>query len=421
MKIGKLAAIVVAMTCVAAASAACWLSAGFQIAAITAAAKSPVKKFTASTHKVFVPSLGKFVHFHDRKAMKVGHPTKKFHLHAALLPSVTLPIDYGVFQGKQLPFPLYGNDRLGDCMYVAGIHCDQTWTGAGGVESVFDENTLEQDYLQLSGGDNGLDEGTLIPAWKSGLAGNKSASILGALDIDPNNPQLMQVACQYFGCVFFMLDVPDDWIQNFTDGGVWDAPAVADQNNGHGVMLNGVDKAGRYNVRTWGQKTWLTPAGVKQCDPTAFVAFSMRWFNAQGYAPNGLHYVDLSKLWVTMGGNALPANPFPAPAPVVNPPTPVVDPPVVQPPVIQPPVVQPPVPPAAVTGSLVIDVPAELVVRSGFGKMTAKAVPFSGIIAFTDGSQVTFSGTFPDAPVLRQGLQWIVQPVTARGTATITK
>src|ERR1700729_1582285 len=41
-------------------------------------------------------------------------------------------------------------------------HGDNTFTGNAGVESTFDESILESDYEQLSGGDNGLDEGTLI-------------------------------------------------------------------------------------------------------------------------------------------------------------------------------------------------------------------------------------------------------------------
>jgi hypothetical protein len=59
----------------------------------------------------------------------------------------------------------------------------------------------------------------------------------------------------------------------------------------------------------------LTPAGLKVCDPSGFVVFSLRWFNAAGYAPNGLHYDQLAAMWTAAGGKALPASPFPAPTP----------------------------------------------------------------------------------------------------------
>jgi len=268
---------------------------------------------TASCKRVYLPKLGHFAHFHDRHAMKRGHPKRRFKLPPGW-PTPTLPIDYA----KALAFPMYGNDRLGDCMYAAACHADNTFTGNVGTESTFDEAALEGDYERLSGGDNGLDEGTLIDGWKAGLAGVTAASILDALDIDTTDPATMRAAIDLFGGVLFMLDVPDRWCDT-ADGDAWDAPAVADQNNGHGTWINGVTAAGDYHLLTWGGYRRLTPAGLAACDPSGFVVFSLRWFDARGYAPNGLHYTRLAGLWTAAGGKPLPASPFPAPAPGPNP------------------------------------------------------------------------------------------------------
>jgi hypothetical protein len=268
---------------------------------------------TATCKRVYLPKLGHFAHFHDRHAMKRGHPQRRFALPAGW-PTPALPIDYA----KALAFPMYGNDRLGDCMYAAACHADNTFTGNVGTESTFDEHALERDYERLSGGDNGLDEGTLIEGWKAGLAGVQAASILDALDIDTTDLATMRAAVYLFGGVLFMLDVPDRWCDT-NDGDTWDVPAVADQNNGHGTFINGVDANGNYHLLTWGGARKLTPAGLRACDPNGFVAFSLRWFDARGYAPNGLHYAQLSALWVAAGGRPLPASPFPAPAPVPSP------------------------------------------------------------------------------------------------------
>jgi hypothetical protein len=216
-----------------------------------------------------------------------------------------------------------GNDTYGDCMYAGACHGDNTFTGNSGTESVFDLATITADYLELSGGDNGLDEGTLVPAWKAGIASTPEASILDALDIDPTNAAMTQSAISLFGGVLFMLDVPDTWVNNFQTGYVWDVPAVADSNNGHAVWWNGVDTTGNYKLQTWGTYGWITPAGVSVCDPSAFVVFSLRWFNAAGYAPNGMHYTALSPLWTQAGGAVLPASPFPAPTPTPLPPAPI--------------------------------------------------------------------------------------------------
>lgn len=298
---------------------------------------------------VHLPKRGHFAHFHDRQAMKKGRVGRSFRLPPGL-PAPTLPIDWT--KNNTLTFPMDGNDQYGDCMYAAACHGDNTFTGNAGTESVFDLQTIIRDYLTLSGGDNGLDEGMIADEWKTGLAGIKKASILDVLDIDPTNPQLVQVAIHLFGGQLFMLDVPDAWVKEFDTGVVWDAPAKADQNNGHGIWWNGVDQGGKYKFQSWGTYGWITPAGVQVCDPSAFVVFSLRWFNAQGIAPNGMTYDQLAALWVQAGGNALPPSPFapptPAPTPAPRPtPTPP-SPPVPVPPRPTPPAPQPqPAPPPA--------------------------------------------------------------------------
>jgi len=228
----------------------------------------------------------------------------------------------------------------------------------GGVQKAFG---VPLSVLSVSGGDNGLDEGTLVPAWEApgiqGVTTGGVASILDALDIDPTNAALVQSAMFLFGPTFFMLDVPLRWINNFdpAGGAVWDAPANPDPMNGHGVCWTGTDLQGRYRLQTWGSYVWITPAGVARCDPSGFTVFSLRWFNAAGYAPNGYHYTQLAAFWVAAGGKALPPSPFPQPAPPTPTPTPTPTPipvPVPPGPVPTPPL--PPVPaPPSPTGSTV--------------------------------------------------------------------
>jgi len=305
-------------------------------------------------NRVWIPKAGHFGHFLNRHALRWHRGTRKrFQLHANL-PVPTLPIDWA----KSIQFPILGNDQYGDCMYVAGAHTDQSMTGCVASQSQFDQPTLVAAYKQLSGGDNGLDEGTLVPAWEApgiqGVTTGGVASILDALDIDPTNAALVQSAMFLFGPTFFMLDVPLRWINNFdpAGGAVWDAPANPDPMNGHGVCWTGTDLQGRYRLQTWGSYVWITPAGVARCDPSGFTVFSLRWFNAAGYAPNGYHYTQLAAFWVAAGGKALPPSPFPQPVPPTPTPTPTPTPipvpvppgPVPTPPLPVPPIPVPPVP-----------------------------------------------------------------------------
>jgi hypothetical protein len=256
-------------------------------------------QYVATTKRVWVPKLGFFAHFQDRQAMKVGRSTRDFKL-AGSYPAVTLPIDWT--KNNTLAFPIDGNNQYGDCLYAAACHGDNTFTGNSGAESTFDPSTIVTDYLQLSGGDNGLNEGQIVGAWQNGLANTPSANILGSLNLDPTNAAAMQAAIYFFGGVLFMLDIPETWYQTFETGSIWDAPATADQNNGHGVWWNGVNTSGYYKLQTWGTYGWITPAGVGVCDPSCFVVFSKRWFNAQGVAPNGMTFDQLAALWEQFGG-----------------------------------------------------------------------------------------------------------------------
>jgi hypothetical protein len=252
-----------------------------------------------------LPQLKRFASFTDRQAMKVGHPTKHLHMPPTPLPAPKLPIDWA----KTLSFPIEGNDIYGDCMLAAAEHGDNTFTGDTGKESDFDAALTVQHYLALSGGNNGLNAGQIISAWEGGLPGVPEAKILEALDIDTTDAKLVQAAIWLFGGLFFTLDIPENWYTTFTAGGVWDAPATADSNNGHGVWWNGVNTQGNYHLQTWGTYGWITPAGVADCDPAGFVVFSTRWFDSHGKAPNGLSYNELAAYWAQMGGRTLPVWP----------------------------------------------------------------------------------------------------------------
>ena len=254
--------------------------------------------------KVFLQNLNKYAFFNDRQAMKVGHPTIEMHMPPAL-PQPILPIDWA----KNFSFPNNGNDIYGDCMMAAAEHADNTFTANNGAESVYNVNLTVKDYLALSGGDNGLNSGTIINAWTTGLPGIADARIMEAMSVDTTNAALVQAAIWLFGGVFFTLNIPDGWYKNFNGGETWDAPASPDDNNGHGVWWNGVSKDGHYHLETWGTDAWITPAGVPDCDPAGFAVFSMRWFNSKGVAPNGLNYLQLADYWKKMGGSQLPAWP----------------------------------------------------------------------------------------------------------------
>jgi hypothetical protein len=212
-----------------------------------------------------------------------------------------------------ISLPTLGNNKFGDCVLAMACHVDQAMTANVGAEAQYDEPTVIEDYLRLSGGDNGLDEATIVRHWSAdGLPGHPESKVLGSLDLDVTDAKLARSALWLFGHVCFFLSVPNRWLNSAAPGSVWDAPATPNRRNGHGVCWLGCDEQGRYDVSTWGMLLDLTPAGVACCEPSGFVVFTTRWFDPEtGIAPNGLTYDQLAELWVQAGGHPLPPSPFP--------------------------------------------------------------------------------------------------------------
>jgi hypothetical protein len=294
------------------------------------AVAEPEKAIKATTSRVWRPVSrhpdgGQFVHFVPRDKLRSANakalfkPAESLHKRAA-----SLPIDWA----KSLLFPMYLNDQLGDCYYAAGCHADNTWSGNASVKSEFSLSAIRSRYFALSGGDNGLADGDMQGEMMNRyLADVPAAKIVDWLNINTTDTGAVQTAMQRYGVIMFTFAVPDSWINNSDTGAIWDT-GRANPNNGHAVIFNGCDTRGYYKLQTWGSYVWITPRGVTQCDPGGWVAFSVRWFGKDGYAPNGLHITELAKQWHADGGKDIPASvigsfPPPGPTPPVPPgPTP---------------------------------------------------------------------------------------------------
>jgi hypothetical protein len=236
------------------------------------------------------------------------------------IPTPPAAVDWS--RGRTIPYPILGNDREGDCYLCDALHCIQTWTGNNGTPASFGTAAVLSLYHQMSGGDNGLSDADVFPRWKSsGFFGHK---ILDEMSVDPRDDAAIRLGLYLFGGGSYTASLLDTWQRNIHDGATWGDDGIPDPTAGHAMHLSGYTPAA-YQDETWGLRVNLTPAGLKESDPEVTVQFSLEWFNSHGYAPNGLHYVDLAALWHQLGGAALPASPFPppvAPDPSPAPPTP---------------------------------------------------------------------------------------------------
>lgn len=244
-----------------------------------------------------------------------------------------LPIDWA----KTINFPMDGNDRYGDCYYAAMAHFFDTMHGNNGIAKSFSLGTFASGgtgilnrYRVLSGGDNGLNDSDIQGEGMNRYCADiTDTKFVSWANVDVTSPAAVQTAIYNYGAIFFTFAVPNVWINNSDTGAIWDT-GTPNQNNGHAVIWNGVDKDGKYKLQTWGSYVWITVHGVAVCDPAGWVAFTPKWFNTAGYAPNGIHIVDLAKSWTVATGKAIPASVISSfPPPNVNPPPiPPVPPPV---------------------------------------------------------------------------------------------
>jgi hypothetical protein len=127
----------------------------------------------------------------------------------------------------------------------------------------------------------------------------------------------IKLATQLFGPPMWTCSLLDTWENKTAPGDLWDDVGNVDPNGGHAMVFGSVDPNGQMQTKTWGiePSIQVTYKGFLKAQPEIIFCFSPLWFNAAGYAPNGLHYTTLAGYWVAMGGAALPPSPFPGPAP----------------------------------------------------------------------------------------------------------
>jgi len=289
---------------------------------------------------VNIPGVGP-VQLVDREQLRFKMHGRRFslprHLEALMASMPPAPPSFDGSKARAIQYPILGNDQEGDCYLVDALHCIQTWLGNVSVPPQFDTSAVLKLYHQLSGGDNGLGDDQIFPAWKKGIFGHK---ILDEMTVKTSDVESVRFGLWKFFGGSYTASLLTGWLSNAGPGVVWDAGmGHADRNAGHAMHLSGFVAKGAplpfkvkslvggtpspadyYFDETWGFGTpiMLTTAGVAASDPEITLQFSIEMFDpATGLAPDGESYEQKAAWWVACGGNRLPVSPFPpAPAPV---------------------------------------------------------------------------------------------------------
>jgi hypothetical protein len=211
------------------------------------------------------------------------------YLDRSKLPPPPAEIDLATAVGE---WPMYANDRLGDCTTAAAAHMIEAWTapirGAavelseGDVLSAFDD--VKQ--VDPATGEEGAVELDVLVYWrKHGIGGHR----IGAFARVPVwDHGLVATAAYLFGGLYIGLQLPLtaqrqetwDWTNRLV------GPAKPGSWGGHAVDVVGYDEE-ILTVVTWGRLQQLTWSFWDHYVDEAYALLSVDFLDTEGTAPNG--------------------------------------------------------------------------------------------------------------------------------------
>jgi hypothetical protein len=235
-------------------------------------------------------------------------------------------------------YPMYGNDRYGDCVWAMIGHHIQVSTRLGiGSEVDVTDDALLKGYSDVTGfdpSDPNSDQGTVIQDaldyWrKTGINkpdGSKD-KILAFVQVDHTDRGLLADCIHLFGPGLKGFEFPDSAMDQFNAGQEWTVVSNSPIVGGHAILtakytLHSLTNMDTEDV-TWGARQPISdPFNAKYVDEMWFV-ITQNWFNATGVDPNGEAASALGKDFTDLTGQPSPfPAPTPGPTPVPVPPAP---------------------------------------------------------------------------------------------------
>ncbi|MHB8243335.1 MAG: hypothetical protein ACYDHN_15270 [Solirubrobacteraceae bacterium] len=204
--------------------------------------------------------------------------------------------------GESVPtWPMYANDRYGDCTCAAAGHMIQNWTATASTEITVPESSVVGFYEHFVGKpppeDAGCNMLQVLKYWRRhGLDGHKVHAFaeLGAQNLDQTKTAVYLLGSVYIGVALpnfavhgDMLTIP--WVVP-AGGAVGDA--APNPNNGHCIPAVGYDESNLYVV-TWGEIKTMSWGFLEAYADEVYAVLSLDFINAAGQDAAGL---DLAQL-----------------------------------------------------------------------------------------------------------------------------
>jgi hypothetical protein len=249
------------------------------------------------------------------------------------------------WMSKVPTWPMYGNDRAGDCAWADFAHSIQAASTYGQGRTV---TVTERDVLAAYSGCTGYDpkdpasdQGTVMQDgfnyWrKTGIGEHR---ILAFAQVNHTNRAEVYAAINLFGSVHLGISFPAYAMDQFDHHQPWDVSRYNDRiEGGHAIHAGYYNDPGNtINVTTWGAVQPMTDRFFDKYVEEAWVAVTPEWLSVVGTTPAGLDLHGLGEALsrltdepnpfpVTPSPTPIPSPPAPTPVPPTPTPTPVPDP-----------------------------------------------------------------------------------------------
>jgi hypothetical protein len=235
--------------------------------------------------------LGKLEPKKDKRMLKLAR-----YAPARALP----PLPSSVKTYTKVPsWPMYGNDKLGDCTCAAAGHMEQFWSAVQGKPETPADSLVVGTYWATGTADDGRYCLDVLNRWhRYGLGKSGSDEKIGAfVQLDLSKPNHYKYAISEFGGAYIGIALPIS-AQTQTYWKVTTGPnAEAGSWGGHCVPLLGYDRYGAW-LATWGMVMKATWGFLNKYADEAYAIISPDWLGAGGKSPAGF---DMTKLTADLG------------------------------------------------------------------------------------------------------------------------
>jgi hypothetical protein len=222
--------------------------------------------------------------------------------------SLTAPPKSVAYYDKVATWPMYYNNKYGDCTCAAAGHMIQNWTANAGTEISPPAPKVLAFYEHFVGSPPPPDEGcnmlSVLKYWRT--AGLDSQKVTAFASLDLKNHSQAQSAIYLLGSIYIGVALPDFAVQGDMLTVPWVVPpggpvgdAAPNPNNGHCIPAVGYD-ADQLWIVTWGELKSMAWDFYDAYADEAFAVLSQDFIEKSGVSPQGLNLqalkADLAEL-----------------------------------------------------------------------------------------------------------------------------